>query len=89
MRVAIHVRPGMRAARVGGAHDDALVVRVRERAIDGKATEAALSALASALDVRRRDVDLVTGKTSRVKVVEIPDSAGDRYLELRDAEQQY
>jgi hypothetical protein len=70
---------------VGGARDNALVVRVRERAIDGKATEAALRALASELDVRRRDVVLISGATSRVKVLEIPDSAADRFRELRDA----
>ncbi len=86
MRVAIHVRPGTHAVGVGGARDNALVVRVRERAIDGKATEAALRALASALEVRRRDIDLIAGMTSRVKVVDIPDSASDRFLELRDAE---
>src|SRR5947209_19827451 len=87
MRVAIHVRPGSSAARVGGAHDGALVVRVHERAIDGKATEAALCALASALEVRRRDIDLITGATSRVKVVEIPDSTAERFRELRDSAQ--
>jgi uncharacterized protein YggU (UPF0235/DUF167 family) len=39
--------------------------------VDGKATEAALAALAEAIGVRRRDVSLVTGATSRDKVVDI------------------
>lgn len=54
-----------------------LVVSVTARAVDGKATEAALRAVAEAFGVRRRDVSLVTGATSRDKVVEIDDTAGD------------
>lgn len=54
-----------------------LVVSVTARAVDGKATEAALRAVAEAFGVRRRDVSLVTGATSRDKVVEIDDATGD------------
>jgi uncharacterized protein len=71
--VTIRVRPGSGRTVVGGSHDGALVVRVGERAVDGRATEAALAALASALGVRRREVALVTGATSRTKVVDVPD----------------
>jgi uncharacterized protein YggU (UPF0235/DUF167 family) len=56
---------------VGGAYGDALVVRVSARAVDGAATEAALAALAAAFGVRRRHVALVSGVTSRDKVVEV------------------
>jgi len=56
-----------------------LVVRVAARAVDGAATEAALAALADVLGLRRRDVRLVTGATSRTKVVDLdvdgPDAA--------------
>jgi len=65
------VRPGASRTEVGGDHDGALVVRVSARAVDGKATEAALRALAAALQVRPADVRLVHGATSRTKVVEI------------------
>lgn len=73
MRVAIRVRPGASRTRVGGEHAGALVVAVGARAVDGAATEAALTALADALGVRRRHVHLVTGATSRDKVVEVDD----------------
>ena len=56
---------------MGGRYGDALVVSVTERAVDGRATEAALSALADALAVPRRCLRLVTGATSRTKVVEV------------------
>ncbi|HEX6196210.1 MAG TPA: DUF167 domain-containing protein [Jiangellaceae bacterium] len=71
-RVTIRVKPGAARTRVGGSYGDALVVAVQARAVDGKATEAALTALAEAMHLRRRDVRLVTGATSRTKVVELP-----------------
>ncbi|WP_076842733.1 MULTISPECIES: DUF167 domain-containing protein [Protofrankia] len=55
-----------------------LVVRVTAPAVDGQATESALRALATAFGVRRREVVLVRGATSRTKIVEIsglPESA--------------
>ncbi|AEI11454.1 DUF167 domain-containing protein [Cellulomonas gilvus] len=71
MRVSIRVRPGASRTRVGGEHAGALVVAVGARAVDGAATEAALAALADALGVRRRHVRLVTGATSRDKVLDV------------------
>ena len=74
MRVAIRVRPGASRTQVGGSHDGALIVKVGAQPVDGQATEAALKVLAKELGVARRDVRLVSGLTSRSKVVELPDS---------------
>ncbi|RBY79743.1 DUF167 domain-containing protein [Blastococcus sp. TF02A-26] len=82
MRVALRVRPGAGRTAVGGSHDGALVVRVAAPAVDGRATEAALTAVASALGLRRRDVVLVTGATSRTKVVEVPDDRAAAVADL-------
>jgi uncharacterized protein (TIGR00251 family) len=71
VRLAIRVKPGSARSAVGGRHGDALVVAVTARAVDGKATEAALRALADAFEVKRRDVALVSGATSRDKIVDI------------------
>src|SRR5512139_725947 len=70
--VAVRVKPGAGRDRVGGRHDGphgpALVIAVRAPAVDGRATEAARSALAEALGVRRSAVALRTGVTSRDKL---------------------
>ena len=71
MRVSVRVKPGSSRTGVGGEHDGALVVRVAARAVDGRATEAALRALADALGVRRDEVSLATGATSRTKLVDV------------------
>ena len=85
-RVALRVRPGASRTSVGGAYGDRLVVAVGARAVDGAATEAALAAVAAAFGVRRRGVRLVTGTTSRDKVVEVdlpPADVAARAAELR------
>ena len=65
------MKPGSARTSVGGRYGAALVVTVTARAVDGKATEAALRAVADAFAVRRRAVTLVTGAVSRDKVVDI------------------
>ena len=71
MRVTVRVRPRSARPGVGGQHDGALVVRVSAPAVDGRATEAALRAIAAAFGVRRRAVTLIAGAASRTKIVEV------------------
>jgi len=71
MRLTVWVRPGSARPDVGGEHDGALVVRVTARAVDGRATAAALTAIADAFGVRRHAVTLVAGAASRRKIVEV------------------
>lgn len=78
MRIAIRVKPGSARPGVGGEHADALIVAVSARAVDGKATEAALAAVAGAFAVRRSAVRLVSGAASRTKIVDI--DAGDPHV---------
>jgi uncharacterized protein YggU (UPF0235/DUF167 family) len=75
VRITIRVRPGSTYPGVGGEHAGALVVRVSARAVDGRATEAALTAVAGAFGVRRSAVTLVSGASSRTKIVDV--AAGD------------
>lgn len=74
VRISIRVRPGSARPGVGGEHDGALVVRVSARAVDGKATAAALAAVAAAFGVRPQAVTLVHGAASRTKIVDVAGS---------------
>jgi uncharacterized protein YggU (UPF0235/DUF167 family) len=77
-RIAVRVKPGASRTRVGGRYDarprPALVVAVTARAVDGKATAAVLDAVAEAFGIRRRAVRLLSGATSRDKVLELDGS---------------
>jgi uncharacterized protein len=75
MRITIRVRPGSAHPGVGGEFAGALVVRVNARAENGKATEAALAAVADAFGIRRGVVTLVSGASSRTKIIDV--AAGD------------
>jgi uncharacterized protein YggU (UPF0235/DUF167 family) len=83
MRVEILVRPSASETAVGGEHDGALIVRVVEPADAGRATGAALRAVAQAVAVPGRSVTLVRGATSRRKLIDIDvDSLGRDDVEL-------
>jgi uncharacterized protein YggU (UPF0235/DUF167 family) len=57
-------------------------VAVTAKAIDGAATEAALRAVAEALGMPRRSVVLITGATSRDKVLGVSSEDPDALREL-------
>ena len=71
VKVEILVRPNSSRDLVGGTHDGALVVRVVAPADGGRATRAALQALAETLGIPKSQVSLIRGATSRRKMVEI------------------
>jgi len=64
------VKPG--SAKPGFSFENgAIVLRVRERAIDGAANDACVRALAGVLGVARTRVTLVRGQRARTKVFAI------------------
>jgi uncharacterized protein len=79
--VAIRVKPGSSVASVGGRYPgpygDALVVAVNAPAVDGRANEAVIKALATALSVRGSSITVRTGATARNKLVEIAEPPAD------------
>ena len=76
---AVRVRPGASRTRVGGSYGDppALVVAVTAPAVDGRANHAVVRALAEALDVPVRYIEIVRGHTSRSKVIRVTDPPPD------------
>lgn len=76
--ISVWAKPGSKRPGVGGSHGDALVVAVAARAVDGKANDAVVAALADALGVPKRDVRIIRGHSGRAKRIEIPDGAAGR-----------
>ncbi len=81
--------PGARRTEVGGCYgegaDRELIVRVIAPALDGRANEAVVEALADAFGVRSRAVNLVSGARSRHKLVEVDGADRDRLDRLLGA----
>jgi uncharacterized protein YggU (UPF0235/DUF167 family) len=77
------VKPGSSRTKVGGRHGDrSLIVAVSAKAVGGAATEAALRAVAEALGMPRRSVVLISGATSRDKVLGVSSETPDTLREL-------
>ena len=69
--VAVRVHPGASRESATLLDDGSLDVRVRPRAVDGKANEGVVEVLAERLGLRKRDVWVATGVRSRQKLVKL------------------
>lgn len=67
----MHVQPRASRTELAGVHGTALKVRLHAPPVDGAANEELVKFLAESLGVARRAVRIVSGQTSRSKVVEI------------------
>jgi uncharacterized protein (TIGR00251 family) len=71
VRFGVRVQPRASKPEVAGVHGTALRVRVAAAPVDGAANAAVIDAIAAALGVARRNVVIVSGATSRSKLVEV------------------
>jgi len=71
-RVAVAVKPGSKVAGIE-ERPEGLLLRVRERAVDGAANDACVRALAERYKVAPSRVTLLRGGRSRNKLFEIDD----------------
>ncbi len=84
LRFKVFVRPNSKLDKVGGSHQGDLIVMVKEKAVGGLATKAALKILAGAFGVKLSSVKVVWGNTSRTKLIEIRGQKNDLESRLID-----
>jgi uncharacterized protein (TIGR00251 family) len=77
IRIRLHIQPGANRNQIVGVHGDALKVKVRAAPEDGRANAELLRFLADVLQLPKRQLTLVTGQTSRRKIVELALSDGE------------
>lgn len=74
MRYTVMVKPGSKKGPlVEAGADGSLTVFLKERAVDGAANEGLIKVLAEHLGVRKADVSIESGFTSRIKRVSVTD----------------
>lgn len=71
VRFRVRVQPRASQTEVAGTYQGALKVRLQAPPVDGAANEALVEFLANSLGVPRRMVRIVSGGSSRAKVVEV------------------
>lgn len=78
----LHCQPGAKVSRIVGEHDGRLKVALNAPAVENRANEVLVAWLAEHLKVPRRQVQLVSGQTSRKKRVLVE---GVTLNQVRDA----
>jgi uncharacterized protein (TIGR00251 family) len=81
MTFSIKVKPGSKKEGIAVVNNE-VVVRVHAPAVDGKANEALIRFLSEFLDVAKSQITIVSGHTSRIKRVDIPDLAAGKLQAL-------
>ncbi|MEG9433164.1 DUF167 domain-containing protein [Terriglobus sp. ADX1] len=68
---AVRVQPGASREGVIGLYGDAIKIALNAPAVDGKANEALIRYLATALKVPKASIAIASGLTSRSKVIHV------------------
>jgi uncharacterized protein len=84
VRFSVRVQPRASKSEIAGVQGVSLKVRVTAPPVDGLANEALIDSLSLALKVPRRNVCIVSGFSSRMKVVEVREVDLYRVLRLAD-----
>jgi uncharacterized protein (TIGR00251 family) len=71
VRFSVRVQPRASRSEIAGLQGVSLKVRVTAPPVEGLANEALIDFLSEALEISRRKVCIVSGHSSRTKVVEI------------------
>ncbi len=82
MKFQIFVKPKSKFPEVGGQVNGMLVVKVAESPIEGLANKAIVKLLASTFGVKVRDVTIVSGTSSRIKIIEIDGNHENKLSDL-------
>ena len=67
--IHVHAQPGAKRTEIAGLHGDCLKLRLASPPVDGKANECLIEFLAARLGVKRAQVNITRGQSSRRKTV--------------------
>jgi len=63
----VYCQPGAKVSKLVGVHDERLKVALNAPAVENRANEVLIDWMAQQLDMRRQDVHILSGQTSRRK----------------------
>ena len=75
--LTLHIQPGAKRTEVAGPHGDALKIRLAAPPIDGRANTALIEFIADRMGLAKSDVRLISGLTSRRKILQITAAPAD------------
>jgi uncharacterized protein (TIGR00251 family) len=78
VRVAVYIQPRAAKTEFAGVHGDSIKIRIAAPPVENAANRALIEFIAECLGIAKRRVRVVSGATSRKKVLEIDDVSADR-----------
>lgn len=75
--LTLHIQPGAKRSECVGEHGSALKIRLAAPPVDGKANEALLQFIGEKLGIPKRQIELISGATSRAKRVRVTGLAAE------------
>ncbi|MGQ9494039.1 MAG: DUF167 domain-containing protein [Anaerolineae bacterium] len=79
--LAVHVVPRSSKNEIAGTYGDALHIRLKAPPVEGAANAALLTFIAQVLEVPLRQLDILSGQTSRHKLLLISGLTKDQVLQ--------
>jgi len=67
----VKVQPGAAKNEIVGVQGDALKIRINAPPVKGKANGALIDFLAEKLEVKKSEVEIISGHTSRIKKIKV------------------
>lgn len=85
-RISVRITPRSSRAEIAGEREGTYLLKVTSPPVEGQANDACIRLLADALNVAPSSIRIVSGRTSRSKIVEIdgldPQEIGRRLSEV-------
>ena len=80
--LSLHCQPGAKASRVVGLHDERLKLQLQAPPLENRANEALVAWLADQLSLPRKQIEILSGHTSRQKRVVVRGATLDQVERL-------
>jgi len=73
--------PGSSKNKIVGVYDDALKISITAPAVEGKANKKCIAYLAKCFDVAKSKIEIISGQTSKNKLIKIYGISQSEFLE--------
>jgi len=80
--LTLHIQPGAKKSEFVGLHGEALKIRLAAPPVDGKANDALVKFVAARLGLAKSAVSLISGQTSRHKILELQGATAEAVAAL-------
>lgn len=79
--IKVKIVPGSSKNKIVGVYNDALKITIAAPPVEGKANKKCITYLAKYFDVAKSKVEIISGKSSKNKLIKIYDISQENFLE--------